>query len=93
MRYEILTHTDHTIKSLILWLIDIYGYAGSCFKYEIFTYSGASYAGEPLTYYDNHLGVTTETLHSNQKLNQFFTALSTNKGWSEVEFVSSMEGR
>jgi gamma-glutamyl hydrolase len=49
-------------------------------------------SSEPITFNSHHWGVTTETFNSNQKLNQFFTVLSTNKDRKGVEFISSMEG-
>ncbi|XP_051510224.1 gamma-glutamyl hydrolase [Myxocyprinus asiaticus] len=48
---------------------------------------------EPLTGNFHHYGVTKETFMGNEKLNGFFSILSTNVAENGAVFVSSMEGR
>uniref|UniRef100_W5NDC4 folate gamma-glutamyl hydrolase n=1 Tax=Lepisosteus oculatus TaxID=7918 RepID=W5NDC4_LEPOC len=48
---------------------------------------------EPLTGNFHHYGVTFETFKGNEKLEQFFSILSTNIAENGVKFVSTMEGK
>ncbi|XP_066570474.1 gamma-glutamyl hydrolase isoform X2 [Amia ocellicauda] len=48
---------------------------------------------EPLTGNFHHYGIAAETFKGNEKLERFFSVLSTNVAENGVEFVSTMEGR
>ncbi|XP_030622096.1 gamma-glutamyl hydrolase [Chanos chanos] len=50
-------------------------------------------ATEPLTGNFHHYGVTAEAFLNNQKLNDFFSILSTNIAENGSKFVSTMEGK
>ncbi|XP_061755375.1 gamma-glutamyl hydrolase isoform X4 [Nerophis ophidion] len=48
---------------------------------------------EPLTGHFHHYGLTVKAFKNNEKLQGFFTIISTNTGESGVDFVSTFEGR
>ncbi|XP_061784756.1 gamma-glutamyl hydrolase [Nerophis lumbriciformis] len=48
---------------------------------------------EPLTGHFHHYGLTVKAFKNNEKLQGFFTIISTNTGESGVDFVSTFEGK
>ncbi|XP_041089293.1 gamma-glutamyl hydrolase isoform X1 [Polyodon spathula] len=52
-----------------------------------------SLAQEPLTGNFHHYGIATQTFEGNERLESFFSILSTNKAKEGVEFVSTIEGK
>ncbi|XP_033474517.1 gamma-glutamyl hydrolase [Epinephelus lanceolatus] len=48
---------------------------------------------EPLTGNFHHYGLAAETFHENEKLQSFFSVLSTNVAENGVQFVSTIEGK